>query len=833
MGKMTGFHFSFFRASLVQKSAILAAFILLAGFAFQAEATTTSPDEFSRMIATAKSEMVTNPRLAVQHAESLERLATETAKSGDNNLTIAAARCLQAEGYLRIGRIADATRFIESAIKILPKSAINSNVMGDIFLARGGVFLQKPDIVAALTDYQAAYRIFYKNNENRSQAIALLNIAALYSDAEDFNSSLRYYSQALEIQDLDSTMALSIHNNRANALTQAGKFDEAKVDFGEALKIARKLNSPELQSQILRNLAGSQLNAGRTDDAERTISLGMRLSQSDAASATHMQFVSAAARVALVRGRIGEAAMLIRRVFVGVDLANTSLAFRNSHETAVAVFKRLGEPALALQHLESMKRLDDETTKPAASTNTALMSARFDYANQNLKISRLRQAELERIVEFEKARARVQRTLFGGVVAATLLCVAMLLFALITVRRSRNEVRAANVDLARINAALERALAAKTEFLATTSHEIRTPLNGILGMTQVMLVDQTLSESVRERLGVIKSAGITMRALVDDILDVAKMETGNLTIEAVPMNLHSTMHDVSRLWAEQAKARGISFAVDVADAPATIQGDPARIRQIVFNLLSNAMKFTKQGSVTIRVSAEDGDILQIAVIDTGIGIPEDKQNEIFEAFRQVDAGTTRKYGGTGLGLAICRNLAQAMGGTVTVHSKPGEGATFALTLPLVLTDEVPVADVNRVMPRGLLIVEHNPIAASMFRALLGARAGNICTASGMDDAAMLVRDGEIDAVLIDMTTLQLAATPVEQLRALVQAAGNAPVYLLSDAVLAAQRSVWEACGIARLVEKPIGGAALVEMLYPQACSADTGSGMSIVASRAA
>lgn len=777
--------------------------------------------------------MVTNPTLALRRAERLQQTAASVAANAGPSEALATAKWLQAEATLRLGDREKAQILVRAALAALPKSASGSHVMGDILLTRGGIAAAEPDIVRALTDYQNAYRIFHKYNDARSQAISLLYIASIYSDAQDFDNAFKYYTQALDTSVVDPKLLISIYNNRGNSLTQAGKFEQAKIDYGHAIALAKKMGSDALESQILRNLAGSQLNAGRVEEAEHTISTGMRLSRQDDGSSTHMQFVSAAARVALVRGRIGEATQLIRQVFTGVDIAKTSLAYRNSHETAVDIYKRLGEPALALMHLEAMKRLDDETTKLAASTNTALMTARFDYANQNLKIAKLRQTELERTIEFEQSRARLQRTIFGGVVVATMVGVGMLIFGLFTIRRSRNEVRAANVDLEYTNTALEHALAAKTEFLATTSHEIRTPLNGILGMTQVMLADKALSDSVRERLGVVQSAGTTMRALVDDILDVAKMETGNLTLEAVPMDIHATLRDVSKLWAEQARSRGIAFAMDLADAPEMITGDPARIRQIVFNLLSNAMKFTKDGSVTIRASVEPGEMIKVAVTDTGIGIPLDKQAEIFESFKQVDAGTTRQYGGTGLGLAICRKLARAMGGDVTVTSTPGRGATFAFAMPLVVATSPLCAEAEDARARGLLIVERNPITASMIRALLEARAGAVCIAPTVEDATATILDGAIDSVLIDSATLLASASPTDCLRALVQAAGAAPVRILSEPVTSDVTAGWVASGVCDVIEKPIARAHLIELLYPIVGYDNTGSGIDRVASRAA
>jgi anti-sigma regulatory factor (Ser/Thr protein kinase)/CheY-like chemotaxis protein len=364
-------------------------------------------------------------------------------------------------------------------------------------------------------------------------------------------------------------------------------------------------------------------------------------------------------------------------------------------------------------------------------------------------------------------------------------------------------VRAANVDLERTNSALAKALAAKTEFLATTSHEIRTPLNGILGMTQVMLSDRKLDESVRDRLGVVHGAGVTMKALVDDILDVAKMETGNLTIEAAPVDLPALLRDLCRLWDEQARGKGLVFTLDHADAAGWIEGDAARLRQILFNLLSNAVKFTDRGEVKLAASVE-GDRLRLRVEDSGIGIDPDKQEVIFESFRQADSGTTRRFGGTGLGLAICRNLARAMGGDILVDSVPGQGSAFTLELP-----HRPITAPGTATEVGpgdaLLIVDANPITRSMLKALFAGKAPALLFAASLDESAAAVRQGGISRVLIDEATARRSGNDlIEQLRA-YEGVETFLLWTGSDSDL--QQSAGD-IGV-RVVEKPISGAALV------------------------
>ncbi|WP_229726924.1 sensor histidine kinase [Sphingomonas alpina] len=766
---------------------------------------------FDVMIAEAKAMMLADPAKTIVKAKQAEKVAGVLA-GPQRNVGIATARWLQGEAHLRLNQIDEARPLINSALAALSAEKKPTKLKGDVLLSRGGLHMATTEVSAALADYQQAHNIFRDSGETRSRAIALLSIAALYQEAKDYQNALKYYGQALDVYQGDPQLQLSIYNNRGEAFKELERYDEAEEQFRKALDLAKTMNSPGLEAQIMRNIARGQLVANKLDAADATIREGWKLVDSgDAAS--NAQFAAVAAQAALQRGRLAQAQQLIVRSFAGVDPATTTLSFRANHQTAYDIFRKLGLNDAALTHLEALRRLDDQTTKLATSTNTALMAARFDYANQELRIAKLKADELQRNIEFERSRAEMQQFIFIGIALVTLIILSMLAYGIVTLRRSRNEVRAANIDLAATNDALGKALAAKTEFLATTSHEIRTPLNGILGMTQVMLADRKLSDPMRDRIGVVHSAGVTMRALVDDILDVAKMETGNMTIEAVALDLKATLRDVARLWEEQAKGRGIGFTLDLDAAPNWIEGDAARLRQIVFNLLSNALKFTESGAVTVRAAAT-GATLAITVSDTGIGVPADKQDIIFESFRQVDAGTTRKFGGTGLGLTICRNLARAMNGDVRVESVSGSGSSFTLELPLVLANP-PEAVASAANEKGaLLIVDRSPITRSMLRALLEARAGTVVFAGSVEEAVERLDGGGISQVLIDDATVKATGDVDAALRAIAHAAGDAHTSILWAAPDDAQRDRLIASGVDAMVAKPIAGAALADLLYP-------------------
>ena len=389
-------------------------------------------------------------------------------------------------------------------------------------------------------------------------------------------------------------------------------------------------------------------------------------------------------------------------------------------------------------------------------------------------------------------------------------------------RRVKDELKARTQDLDAAVLRAETASEAKSQFLANMSHEIRTPMNGILGMVELLLRTD-LSEKQRRFACTIAQSGRALLTIINDILDFSKVESGKFDLDLKPFNFRICVEDVAALLATRAQQKALQLLVHVEDGvPAAVVGDAGRIRQVLTNLMANAVKFTDEGAVTVAVSAEiAGDVakLTVRVQDTGIGIPCDKIDLVFQKFTQVDGTSTRKHEGTGLGLAISKMLIEKMGGQVGLESELGKGSTFWFTVPLQMAaqPEAAVGAPVALNGRRILVIEpHGPDAPSL-RDQLAAAGAEAVTAADLNGALTYLRHGQevdrpFDAAVINIQWVNEAATRLVAELNGEGAAKTIPTVVVSSIGQKGDPELFQGLGVHGYLTKPVDGAVLQETI---------------------
>lgn len=406
-------------------------------------------------------------------------------------------------------------------------------------------------------------------------------------------------------------------------------------------------------------------------------------------------------------------------------------------------------------------------------------------------------------------------------------CLLYMSHLVVAVRQSSTTteiLRTANQSALDARRKAEVASAAKSDFLAVISHEIRTPMNAVISAAN-LLRRTRLDGEQREHVSMLIDAGDVLMGLLNDVLDVSKIEAGKMELEVADMDVRARLTALRRLWEPRAMANGVRLKVMVApEVPEAVRTDPLRFQQILFNLISNAVKFTNSGEIAVSVDW-DGARMKVAVADSGCGIPADRLAYVFNSFEQADAGTTRRYGGTGLGLSISRKLARMMGGDLSVASTEGQGSVFTLDLPLQTAARAPVeparaaADIGTLQGRSILAADDHEVNRRILKLLLEPHGCRLTLVENGAEALEAASVERFDAILMDMQMPVMDGLEAARRLRLGRLNGSTPVIALTANALDVHKAAWDQVGVHAFLTKPIDPTLLAATLA-QACAAD-------------
>jgi signal transduction histidine kinase/DNA-binding NarL/FixJ family response regulator len=582
----------------------------------------------------------------------------------------------------------------------------------------GNVYNDLADYPKALEFYQKSMDMFGQLGDTGGIAFNLDNIGVVYNHSSDYLKALECLQKALAINEQFGDKERITRNleNIGISYNYLTDYPRALENFKKALKIAEEIGEREMISDLYNNIGEIYEKQGNMNEA--------------------LKFVQKGLSIALEIG----AKEHIKSAYG--NLAKIDSAMNNFRDAFV-------NRTLYMQYSDSIFNIDKEKK-----VTTLQMKYEFAKVQDSVKAEQIKKDVMT------QKKLQKEKLVRNGFICGFAL---VLIFSLI-VYRQRNRIKKGNIELQLAKERAEQSEKFKEQFLANMSHEIRTPMNAVMGMTSLVL-DSPLNEKQRFYLEGIRKSGETLLYIINDILDLSKIEAGKMEIENIDFSVSEVLEQVKQTLQHKAEEKGLQLIVDRdAKVPDVLMGDPVRLNQILMNLAGNAIKFTEIGSVTISVSNRQlavGSLvgLKFSITDTGIGIPEDKLQTVFESFTQAKPSVTRRYGGTGLGLTISRQFVELMDGKISVESKEGSGTTFSFEIsfpvgsPERLKEQRSAEQIDGSILNGLKILladdnEYNRIVTH--DTLISKASVEITEVTNGKEAADLLSQQDFDVVLMDV-----------------------------------------------------------------------------------
>lgn len=566
------------------------------------------------------------------------------------------AQCLNTMGLIQI----DLGNYSEAVEMFLAALAIRREVKSEPGIAYalnniGKVYRLTGDYASAIRYIEQAIEIKKRLKLRTSLAYSYINLGGTYLAKGQLDEALKAFEHSLRIRnEVGDWRGLGDTYDALGTVHQRqGNIELALAEFGQAIELRNRVHDPNGTAETQIHMGRALTTAKRTDEARKALDSAIKLSE-----------------------QLGSRSLLSEATLAMADLEQAS-----------------GNPAAALrwyrQHMKEKREFLNETQL----RRMAELHVRVEKQHEQQELELLRKEAALR--NQQRGTERIVRNSLMVALLSALITGAVVVNRYRIKKRSEHlyrlkseELAARSAELEALNHELERASQVKSAFLANVSHEIRTPLNGILGIAS-LLADTPLNSEQRALTKTILSSGENLLTIINDILDLSKIEAGKLELDCQEFNLRQTVEDVCSLSAVRAEEKGVELGLQFeASTPNAVLGDETRVRQILTNLVGNAVKFTDHGHVLVSVRGEprqDGRVnVRMEVEDTGIGIPEKLLPKLFEKFQQMDNSSTRRHGGTGLGLAISRQLVELQGGQISVRTEENAGSTFSFELPFPL-----------------------------------------------------------------------------------------------------------------------------------------------------